>query len=55
MIIKIEVLEDDQKKIETHKWNTRDWDRLEKTWGYLRKKYGRVVKREDNFQSWVQE
>ena len=55
MIIKIDVFEDDNKKIETHRWNTRDWERLEKTWSYLRKKYGKVIRRESEYQNWVQE
>ena len=34
------ITEDDYRKIEQHKWNTRDWDRVERTISYLRKKYG---------------
>lgn len=43
--IKIEVIEDDYKKIESFQWNTVEWDRLEKTWSYLRKKYGSFFKK----------
>jgi len=39
--IKFEISDDDFRKIETHKWNTKDWDRVEKTISYLRRKYGR--------------
>ena len=57
--IKFEISDDDFKKIETHKWNTQDWDRVEKTISYLRRKYGQpkssntLQHPEDN--SWVKE
>ena len=58
-VIKFEIIDDDFRKIETHKWNIRDWDRIEKTISYLRKKYGQprssktLMQPEDS--SWVQE
>ena len=49
--------DDDYRNIETHKWNTRDWERIEKTISYLRRKYGqprgRTITEPDT--SWVQE
>ena len=39
------ITEDDYRKIEQHKWNTRDWDRVERTINYLRKKYGKFTVR----------
>jgi hypothetical protein len=57
--IKFEITDDDFRKIETHKWNIRDWERIEKTFSYLRKKYGQprvpkvAIPSEDS--SWVQE
>lgn len=58
--IKFEIIDDDYRIIETHKWNISDWDRVEKTISYLRKKYGkfRVYKipdQQSNDNSWVSE
>lgn len=58
-VIKFEIIDDDFKKIETHKWNTQDWDRVERTISYLRRKYGqprssKTVQVPDDA-SWVQE
>jgi len=60
MQIKFEVIDDDYRVIETHKWNLKDWDRVEKTISYLRKKYGKIkhIKlsfEPENNNSWVSE
>ena len=54
------ITDGDYKKIEQHKWNTRDWENVERTWSYLRKKYGsfidrhlKPVKQEENSDNWV--
>lgn len=46
----------DYRRIEKHKWNTEDWERVEKTFSYLRKKYGKVInwnKQEEDTTNWV--
>lgn len=54
--IEIIVRDGDFKKIETHKWNIINWENLERTWCYLRKKYGRFKKQIDKkVDSWVSE
>lgn len=55
--IEITVRDGNFKKIETHKWNIIDWERLEKTWTYLRKKYGTLYKKflEPKSDSWITE
>lgn len=53
------IQDDDFKNIETHKWNVFEWERVEKTFSYLRRKYGKprsykqVNPGDDS--SWVQE
>lgn len=59
--IEITVRDGQFKKIETHKWNIIQWDKLERTWSYLRKKYGsfkeKIFKPEvkEEQDSWVQD
>ena len=51
----------DYRKVEKHKWNTRDWENVERTWSYLRKKYGSFIDKhlrpvnppEENKDNWV--
>ena len=57
--IKFEIADDDFRKIETHKWNIEDWDRVERTISYLRRKYGqprssRTLQQPEDT-SWVKE
>jgi hypothetical protein len=35
--------DNDHRKIEKHKWDLLEWERVEKTWSYLRRKYGRFI------------
>ena len=58
--IEITVRDGQFRKIETHKWPIIQWDKLEKTWSYLRKKYGtfktklfKTEPTEDTQDSWV--
>lgn len=54
--IEIIVRDGQFKKIESHKWPILQWERLERTWSYLRRKYGKFIekpKSEDS--SWVAE
>ena len=60
--IEITVRDGQFRKIETHKWPIIQWEKLEKTWNYLRKKYGSFRNKpedkkpiEDTQDSWVQD
>ena len=53
--IEIIVRDGNFKKLETFKWAIINWENLEKTWSYLRRKYGSFKKGEDNTSSWVNE
>jgi len=54
--IEIIVRDGQFKKIESWKWDIINWEKLEQTWSYLRRKYGtpRKLKRTDqDNNSWV--
>lgn len=56
--IEIIVRDGQFKKIENHKWPIMQWERLERTWSYLRKKYGKFTEKskpEPENDSWVSE
>ena len=58
MKLKFEISEHDHKVIETHKCDIQEWDRIERTFSYLRRKYGqprssKTLQQPEN--NWVQE
>jgi len=43
------------KKLESWKWNILNWSKIEQTWSYLRRKYGKSKAEAENDSSWIKE